>query len=282
MPYGWPDPHQETISGMTPHFPDRMTPLGPINWIGFWTLFSKEVRRFLKVWMQTVAAPVISTLIFMTIFVLSMGRGGRLIDGVPFEQFLVPGLVMMTMVQNAFANTSSSVVISKMQGSIIDVLMPPLSSWELAAAYIGGGAVRGILLGAVVMAALAIYAPMPVASPGLVLVFAVEASLMMSTVGLLTGIWAEKFDQSSVVNNFIITPLSFLSGTFYSIEQLPDALRWIAHANPFYYMIDGFRAGFLGGGGHAVTFYLVVLSVGNLLLIWWAQHLFRIGYRLKA
>ncbi len=268
---------------MTPSFPDRMTPLGPINWIGFWTLFSKEVRRFLKVWMQTVAAPVVSTLIFMTIFVLSMGRADREIGGVPFEQFLIPGLAMMSMVQNSFANTSSSLLISKMQGSIVDVLMPPLSSWELTVAYIGGGMARGLLVGLAVLLALSFYAPVPVSSPLLILAFAVEANLMLAAVGALTGIWADKFDHSTVVSNFVITPLSFLSGTFYSVEQLPGALRWIAHANPFFYMIDGFRAGFFGAGeGSAVGFYLAALTAGNLVLVCVTERLFRIGYKLKA
>jgi ABC-2 type transport system permease protein len=268
---------------MTPSFPDPMTPLGPINWIGFWTLFSKEVRRFLKVWMQTVAAPVVSTLIFMAIFALSMGRSGREIGGVPFEQFLVPGLVMMSMVQNAFANTSSSLLISKMQGSIVDVLMPPLSSWELTFAYIGGGMVRGLLVGGAVGVALFLYAPVPTTSPLVIAAFAIEANLMLSAVGVLTGIWADKFDHSTVVSNFVITPLSFLSGTFYSVEQLPEALRFLAHANPFFYMIDGFRAGFFGAGeGSPVGFYLAALTAGNLLLIGGCEVLFRIGYKLKA
>ncbi len=286
MSYAWTGADDrlfiQALHAMTPIFPDRMTPLGPINWIGFHTLLAKEVRRFLKVWLQTVAAPVISTLIFMAIFALSMGRGGREMGGVPFEQFLLPGLVMMTMIQNAFANTSSSLVISKMQGSIVDILMPPLSPWELAIAYIGGGMVRGLLVGVVVAAALAIYAPLPVASPWMVVVFAIEANMMMSAVGVLTGIWAEKFDQSTVVSNFIIAPLSFLSGTFYSIDHLPTALRVLAHVNPFFYMIDGFRGGFLGVTGGGVWLYLAVLTVGNLFLVWSAQHLFRIGYKLKA
>ncbi|MBN2751081.1 MAG: ABC transporter permease [Rhodospirillaceae bacterium] len=266
---------------MTPIFPDHMTPLGPVNWIGFYTLFAKEVRRFLKVWLQTVAAPVISTLIFMTIFALSLGREGREMGGVPFQQFLLPGLVMMTVIQNAFANTSSSLVISKMQGSIVDILMPPLSPWELSLAYVGGGAVRGVLVGSVVAAILVSVTPVPLHAPFTALAFMLEAAVMMSAVGVLTGIWAEKFDQSTVITNFIITPLSFLSGTFYSIDHLPHAVRWIAQVNPFFYMIDGFRSGFLGAGTHTAL-VLGGLTVGNLILLWWAQHLFRIGYKLKA
>jgi len=266
---------------MTPHFPARMTPLGPVNWIGFYTLFAKEVRRFLKVWLQTVAAPVISTLIFMAIFALSLGRTGREMGGVPFEQFLLPGLVMMTVIQNAFANTSSSLVISKVQGSIVDILMPPLSPWELALAYVGGGAVRGILVGLVVAAILVVFTPVPLHAPFTALAFMLEAAVMLSAVGVLTGIWADKFDQSTVITNFVVTPLSFLSGTFYSIDRLPPALRWIAEANPFFYMIDGFRNGCLGGGTQA-PLVLAALTVGNLFLLWWAQHLFRTGYKLKA
>ncbi|WP_337997650.1 ABC transporter permease [Oleispirillum naphthae] len=266
---------------MTPHFPERMTPLGPINWIGFYTLFAKEVRRFLKVWLQTVAAPVISTLIFMAIFALSLGRTGRVMGGVPFEQFLLPGLVMMTVIQNAFANTSSSLVISKVQGSIVDILMPPLSPWELALAYVGGGAVRGMLVGVAVGAILLAFTPVPLHAPATALAFMLEGSVMLSTIGVLTGIWAEKFDQSTVITNFVVTPLSFLSGTFYSIDHLPAALHWVAVINPFYYLIDGFRSGFLGGGAHGLP-VLAALTAANLALLWWAQHLFRIGYKLKA
>lgn len=267
---------------MTPHFPERMTPLGTINWIGCGTLFMKEVRRFQKVWLQTIAAPAISTLIFMAIFALSMGRSGREMDGVPFNQFLLPGLVMMTMIQNAFANTSSSLVISKVQGSIVDILMPPLSPWELALAYIGGGMVRGLLCGAVVATCLSLFTPMPLHAPLAAIAFALEATLMMSAVGVLTGVWADKFDQSTVITNFVIMPMSFLSGTFYSVDHLPEAVRWLAHINPFYFMIDGFRSGFLGVDGATVWFHLGVLTVGNVILLWWSQHLFRIGYKLKA
>lgn len=266
---------------MTPHFPERMTPLGPVNWIGFYTLFAKEVRRFLKVWLQTVAAPVISTLIFMAIFALSLGRTGRVMGGVPFEQFLLPGLVMMTVIQNAFANTSSSLVISKVQGSIVDILMPPLSPWELALAYVGGGAVRGVLVGVAVGAILLAFTPVPLHAPFTALAYMVEGSVMLSTIGVLTGVWAEKFDQSTVITNFVVTPLSFLSGTFYSIDHLPSALHWVAVINPFYYLIDGFRSGFLGGGTHGLP-VLAALTLANLALLWWAQHLFRIGYKLKA
>ena len=267
---------------MTPHFPATMTPLGAINWIGCYTLFLKEVRRFQKVWLQTIAAPAITTLIVMAIFAVAMGRNGRQMDGVPFEQFLLPGLAMMTMIQNAFANTSSSLVISKVQGSIVDILMPPLSPWELTIAYVGGGVVRGLICGIVVLAALAAVTPMPVEQPLMAIAFALEACVMMAAVGVLTGVWADKFDQATVITNFVIMPLSFLSGTFYSVDHLPEGVRWLAHINPFYFMIDGFRGGFLGIDGATAWIQLGVLTLGNAVLLWWSQRLFRIGYKLKS
>jgi len=267
---------------MTPTFPDKMTPLGRVNWLGFWTLLSKEIRRFMKVWLQTVAAPVISTLIFMTIFSLSIGRARGVMDGVPFEQFLLPGLVMMTMLQNAFSNTSSSLVIAKMQGSIVDVLMPPLSPWEMSIAYVGGGVARGLMVGIVVAVILMMVVPIPVYSFVLIVAFALQATVMMSTIGVMTGIWADKFDQATVITNFVVMPLSFLSGTFYSIDHLPETLRWIAHINPFYFVIDGFRTAFLGTNLENVWMHLLVLTVVNLVLLWATQYLFRIGYKIKS
>jgi ABC-2 type transport system permease protein len=267
---------------MTPTFPNEMTPLGPVNWIGFWTLYTKEVRRFLKVWLQTIAAPVISTLIFMAIFVLAIGKTRGDMAGVPFTDFLLPGLVMMTILQNGFANSSSSLVIAKMQGNIIDVLMPPLSSWELSLAFVGGGATRGLLVGGVVATVLLTVSPIEVQQPLVAMAFMLEAALMMSSIGVLTGIWAEKFDQTSVITNFIVTPLSFLSGTFYSIDHLPESVQWFAHINPFFYMIDGFRGAMIGVSWGHVGYYLLVLTAMNVVLLWCVQYLFRIGYKIKS
>jgi ABC-2 type transport system permease protein len=265
-PPAWPEPRR----------------LGAVNWLGLYTLTAKEVRRFLKVYFQTIISPVVTTLLFLAIFLLSFGRAAMLAGGVPFAQFLAPGLIMMALTQNAFANTSSSIMISKVQGNIVDALMPPLTPLELTLAFTLGGVVRGLVVGAVVAAVLAMFVPLRLASPGLVVFHAVGASLMLSLLGVIGGIWADKFDHMAAMTNFIVTPLSFLSGTFYSVERLPDTLRWFAFANPFFYMIDGFRAGFIGHADGSLAIGAAVVIAADLLLAALAYRLFKIGYKLKA
>jgi len=257
--------------------------IGAVNWRGAWELYVKEVRRFLKVYLQTIAAPIVTTLIFLAIFALALGRDvTRHVPGVTFSEFLVPGLVMMAMVQNAFANTSSSVIISKVQGNIVDVLMPPLSSAEILAAYALGGVSRGLVVGVAVLAAMAVFATVHVHHLGYILFHAVGASLMLSLLGIMAGIWADKFDHMAAVTNFVITPLSFLSGTFYSIDRLPENLQIVAHINPFFYMIDGFRYGFLGHDDALPVTGLVVVGLTNVGLLWATYRMLKSGYKLKA
>jgi ABC-2 type transport system permease protein len=257
-------------------------PLGPINWIGLWTLYQKEVWRFLKVGTQTVAAPVVTTLLFLAVFVLAMGRGGTMVGDVPFMEFLAPGLVMMAITQNAFANTSSTLMIGKVQGNIVDVLMPPLGPGELLLAWAGGGVTRGLFVGTAAAIAMWLVVPFALPHPGFALFFAVAGSLMLALLGVLGGLWAEKFDHLSAMTNFVITPLAFLSGTFYSVERLPEAWRFIAHLNPFFYMIDGFRYGFIGHADGDLATGIAVLSLINLVLWFLVDGLVRRGYRLKA
>jgi ABC-2 type transport system permease protein len=256
--------------------------MGAVNWRGLWELYMKEVRRFTKVWMQTVAAPLVTSLLFLAIFSLALGRTVETIDGVPFMVFLTPGLIMMTMVQNAFANTSSSVLISKVQGSIVDVLMPPLSALELTAGFALGGTTRGIAVGIAVVAGMAFFVPLEVHHAGYILFHAVGASLMLSLLGMIAGVWADKFDHMAAVTNFIITPLSFLSGTFYSIDRLPENFRAFAHFNPFFYMIDGFRYGFIGHDSALPLTGLAVVGGTNVVLLILSYLLFRSGWKLKA
>ena len=255
---------------------------GDINIIGLWTLYCKEVWRFLKVVTQTVMAPVITTLIFLAIFTLALGRAGRMVGDLPFLEFLAPGLIMMAIVQNAFANTSSSIMIAKVQGNIVDYLMPPLSPGELLFGVVAGGVTRGFLVGTVVWAAMLLFVDVMPQSWILVIAFTLLASLMLSLLGFLAALWAEKFDQMAAVTNFVITPLSFLSGTFYSIQQLPGAVHAIALANPFFYMIDGVRYGFTGHSDGSIAVGLVFLALVNLGLWFFALRLLRLGYRLKA
>jgi len=253
-----------------------------LNLIGLRTLYLKEVRRFLKVPGQTLAAPIITTLMFLAIFSLALGRSGRVIGEVPFLEFLAPGLIMMAIIQNAFANTSSSILIGKIQGNIVDLLMPPLRPGELLSGLVAGGVTRGLLVALVVGLAMVPVVELRLAHPLLILFYALGGSLMLALLGLLGGIWAEKFDQMAAVTNFVITPLSFLSGTFYSIQQLPGPFQAIAHANPFFYLIDGIRYGFTGQADGSIALGAVVIILVNVGLWLLAHRLLVIGYRLKA
>ncbi|MDJ0944623.1 MAG: ABC transporter permease [Kiloniellales bacterium] len=256
--------------------------IGAVNWRGLWTLYLKEVRRFLNVYTQTLLAPIVTTLLFLAIFTLALGRSVQTAGGVGYAEFLAPGLIMMAIMQNAFANTSSSLVIAKVQGNIVDMLMPPLSASELALAHAAGGVTRGVLVGLAVGLAMWAFVPLGLHSPWLILFFAVNASLMLALLGMIGGIWAEKFDHIAAVTNFVITPLSFLSGTFYSIERLPDGWEAIAHFNPFFYLIDGFRYGFIGHADGLPGIGAAVVLAVNLALWLLAYRMIATGYRLKA
>ena len=254
---------------------------GLVNWLGFWTLYLKEVRRFLKVFNQTLIAPMATTLLYLAVFTLALSsRTGT--TGSSFSQFLAPGLIMMSMTQNAFANTSSSVTIAKVQGGIVDILMPPLSAAEVTFALVLGGATRGVLVGLVVGLAMAVFVPIHVTDWGLVLFNAVAGSLMLSVIGVIGGLWSEKFDHIAAVTNFVVMPLTFLSGTFYSISRLKEPFQTAARLDPFFYMIDGFRTGFIGHGDAAPAIgitVMVTIDVGLLALCW---YLFAIGYKVKS
>ena len=256
--------------------------IGPVNWRGLWTLYMKEVRRFLNVFTQTLLAPMITTLLFLAIFTLALGRAVQQIGGVSFAQFLAPGLIMMAMVQNAFANTSSSIVSAKVQGNIVDILMPPLSPWELTLGVVGGGVTRGLLVGLTVGVAMTFVVPVSIHDPLFIVFHAVNASLMLALLGLIGGIWAEKFDHIAAVTNFVITPFSFLSGTFYSIERLPETWHAVALMNPFFYMIDGFRYGFIGHADGSLIVGMLLLLAVNIALWTLAHRMIATGYRLKA
>lgn len=256
--------------------------LGAINWLGLWTLTAKEVRRFLKVYFQTIVAPMVTTLMFLAIFILALGRAQVDAGSVPFQEFLAPGLIMMAMTQNAFANTSSSLIIAKVQGNIVDVLMPPLSPLEQTLAFALGGVARGLVVGLAVALAMVCFVHLPLAHPLMILFHGVMASLMLSLLGMIAGIWADKFDHMAAVTNFIVTPLSFLSGTFYSIDRLPDGFHLFALANPFFYMIDGFRYGFIGHADGSLSIGLAMVTGADLLLGLTAYRMFKTGYKLKA
>jgi len=251
------------------------------NTLGLITLYKKELRRFMRVAPQTLLAPIISNLLYMTVFVLAFAerRGG---GSAEFIAFLAPGLVMLGILNNAAANSSSSLMTGKMMGSIVDVLMPPLSHIELALGYIGGAATRGILVAISTGLALSLFTPLIPIHIWAVLYFSVSAAVMMGMIGVLSGIWAEKFDQLAVVNQFVILPLSFLSGTFYHIDILPPLFQTISLANPLFYLIDGFRYGFLGTADGNVMIGVVFIAVINVMLFAACLRVFKSGWRLKA
>lgn len=253
-----------------------------VNAIGLFTLIKREVNRFISVYLQTIVAPVITTLLFYTIFALAFGGIARQVGDVPFLEFLAPGLVMMTMVQNAFANTSSSVVISKVQGNIVDVLMPPLSELELYIGFTLGSIVRGLIVGFVTCLVVSFFVHIPISSWFLIVAYAFLGTMMLGSLGLAAGIWSEKFDHIAAVTNFIVTPLTFLSGTFYSMDSLPPVWQGLAYYNPFFYMIDGFRAGFIGQSDADPMVGLVVLLVINAVLALASLIMLRTGYKIKS
>ncbi len=257
---------------------------GKVNWVGLNTLLSREVKRFLKVSAQTVMAPMMTTLMFMSVFALAFGARGSGFPGVSYADFIAPGLIMMGMINNAFANSSSSLMIAKLQGNAVDFLMPPLSAGELTAAFLGGAVVRGLIVGAASLAVVAALADVSPAHAGAVLYFALAACTIFAAIGLIGGIWAEKFDHLAAVTNFVIMPLTFLSGTFYSVDLLPGPLAAISHWNPVFLLIDGFRYGFIGHADGEGAVWRAALVSGALAAALtgacWA--LLRSGWRLRA
>ncbi|MEZ5903051.1 MAG: ABC transporter permease [Alphaproteobacteria bacterium] len=253
-----------------------------LNAIGLQTLVKKEVGRFVNVYTQTIVAPVVTTLLFYAVFALAFGGITRTIGDIPYLVFLAPGLVMMTMVQNAFANTSSSMVIAKVQGNIVDILMPPLSPTELYLGFVIGGVCRGLMVGAVVIIVVSIFVGLNIYSIPAILIFALLGNMMLSSIGLAAGIWSQKFDHIAAVTNFLVTPLTFLSGTFYSITQLPEVWHALALYNPFFYMIDGFRYGFIGHADGNVYVGLALLTFVNVLLSMLTLWMLRTGYKIKT
>jgi len=257
--------------------------LSGVNWVGLKTLYIKEVRRFFKVQMQTVWAPAITTMLYLVIFTVALGRGGRTVMGVPFADFIAPGLIVMAMLQNAFANASFSLLVGKMQGNIVDYLLPPLSTGELIAGLVGAAVTRAFLVGCAVWLAMLLWPGVSVGirEPIWLLWFGLMGALMLSFLGLMTSIWADKFDHAAAVTNFVVTPLSLLSGTFYSVEQLAPTFRAISHANPFFYVISGFRYGFLGISDSPIAVGALGLLGVNVALWALCYSLLKRGWKIK-
>ncbi len=271
-------------------FPERGVPLfGAFNRLGLWTLYMKEVRRFFKVQTQTIWAPAMTTLLYLMIFTVAMGRGGREVLGVPFASFIAPGLIVMGMVGNSFANTSFNFLSGKIMGTIVDYLMPPLSNLELIIGLIGAAVTRAVLVGLAIALAMLLWpgVSLSVAHPWAVVWFGLMGSTLLAVVGLITSLWAEKFDHAAMVSNFVITPLTMLSGTFYVIHNLSPAFQAVSRVNPFFYIISGFRYGFLGvsdigDSNMAVLNGALYLGGLTVLLTWVLYALLKSGWKLKS
>jgi len=255
---------------------------GRVNWLGLFTLAQREVRRFWKVKTQTILAPLVTAGLFLLIFSIAIGPHRGEVMGVAFMTFIAPGLLMMTVIQNSFANTSSSISTAKVQGNIVDTLMPPLSATELILGYLTGGIMRGLLVALAIAIGLALVLGIVPQYPLLLLLYVVVGSAFLGGLGIVAAIYATRFDQLAAISNFDITPLAFLSGTFYSVQSLPSILNTITHLNPIFYLIDGVRYGMIGVSDSSVVLGLTVsfcsaLAVG--LLAWW---MLKTGYRIKA
>ena len=258
------------------------TIFGYINWIGFWTLYKKEVLRFLIVVIQTVISPLVTSLLFLLVLSLAIGDDRGEVLGFPFMVFLAPGLIAMQVIQQAFSHSSSSIMIGKIQGNILDILYAPLTPGEITLALNLAACTRSIIIAIVSIVVFSFIVEMQFYSYFHIFIFTFLGSFILSSIGIIIGLWAEKFDHMASATNFFIVPLSFLSGTFYSTERLPETLKNISEVNPFFYIIDGFRYGFLGVSDGSVKFgilYLIILSCLTWLV---AYILFRKGYKIKS
>ena len=252
------------------------------NYLCIFTLFKKEVFRFFKVGIQTVVGPAISSLLFLAVFSLALGRSVNQINNVNLAEFIAPGLIMMTMLQNSFANPASSIGQSKFQGNIVDILMAPLSDYELALGYIFGAVARGVICGLVTFFAIILFIPLSIYSYSALFFYTLMGCFMMGTMGTMVGIWADKWDQQQGITNFIVLPLTFLSGTFYSISRLPEFWQNFALFNPFFYNIDGFRYAFIGQSDSQLFLGAIILIFLNICLFFLCYLMFKKGYKLKS
>ena len=248
---------------------------------GWQTLFYKEVLRFWKVGFQTVAAPVVTAVLYLLIFGHVLEGHVKVYDRISYTAFLVPGLVMMSVLQNAFANSSSRLIQSKIMGSLVFILLTPLSHWAWFTAYVASSMLRGLMVGLGVFLVTLVFARPEFAVPVWILVFALLGAALLSTLGLIAGLWADKFDQMAAFQNFIIVPMTFLSGVFYSIQSLPPFWQAVSHLNPFFYMIDGFRYGFFGQSDTSPWLSLSIVGAAWLAVSFLAVHLLRTGYKIR-
>ena len=255
---------------------------GLINWVGAWTLYQKEVLRFLNVWIQTIFSPRVSSLLFLLVLSLAIGSDRGEVLGVPFITFLAPGLIAMQVIQQAFSHSSSSFMIGKIQGNIVDLLYAPLSSTEVTISISLAAVTRSIMIAAISILTFYLIIDIQIKHFFLLVLFTFLSSFILGNIGIIAGLWAEKFDHMATVTNFVIVPLSFLSGTFYSIDRLPSFLKTISELNPFFYMIDGFRYCFIGNADGSIQFGIVYLSILSFLTWLVTYILFKKGYKIKT
>ena len=256
--------------------------IGAVNWIGLITLTKREIMRFIKIYMQTIIGPALTTLLFLIIFSIALGRSSKLVGEIPFLEFLGPGLIIMSMIQNSFGNSSSSLLSAKVAGNISDFLMPPFTPFEFTSAFLIGSIARGLLVGIASVALIITLVPIKVYDLVALLYFSFISCSIMGLVGIISGIWADKFDQMAAITNFLVTPLALLSGTFYSISNLPTTFYLVSQLNPFFYMIDGFRYSLIGYSDANILVGATVLFILNLVLFITTIVIIKKGYRLKS
>jgi ABC-2 type transport system permease protein len=255
---------------------------GVINWIGFKSLWLKECNRFLIVWQQTLLSPLVSSLLFLSVLSLALGNNKGDVLGYSFISFLAPGLIAMSILTQSFSHSVSSLMISKIQGNIVDMLYAPLSAAEVSMAIILAAITRSFLIAIISIIIFSLIIEIHVNNIVYILLFGFLSSFILGSLGFITGLWAEKFDHTATVTNFIITPLSFLSGVFYSIDKLPNFFQMISHINPFFYMIDGFRYGFLGASDGSIKIGIIYLTVLSFVMWFIAFYLYKKGYKIKS
>ena len=260
----------------------RVKKFGFINWIGFKSLWLKECNRFMTVWQQTLLSPLVSSLLFLSVLSLALGNNRGDVLGYSFMSFLAPGLIAMSILTQSFSHSVSSLMIGKIQGNIVDMLYAPLSALEVSMAIILAALTRSFLIAIISIGVFALIVDIPINNILFIFIFGFLSAFILGSLGFITGLWAEKFDHTATVTNFIITPLSFLSGVFYSIDKLPKFFQIISHINPFFYMIDGFRYGFLGKSDGSITVGLIYLTILGIIIWYVAFFLYKKGYKIKS
>ena len=255
---------------------------GYVNWIGFKTLWEKECKRFLVVWMQTLLSPLISSLLFLSVLTLALGNDRSDVLGYSFINFLAPGLIAMSLITQSFSHSVSSLMIAKIQLNIVDILYAPLSALEVSFAIILAAVTRSLIIGIISIAVFSLIIEIHIFNIFYIFIFGFLSSFILGSFGFIAGLWAEKFDHTATITNFVITPLSFLSGAFYSIEKLPEIFQTISNLNPFFYMIDGFRFGFLGVSDGPIITGIVYLTILSFIIGFLAYYLYELGYKIKS